>query len=170
MWHFTRRRVEQWAETLLHIHDTPQRTAAAFALGVAIGFSPFFGLHIAMGLLLAFLFNLNRVAVMCGLLVNVPWVFMGPYYAAATALGAWLSGTPMPPQFLAQFEAVRDVPGWWDRGRALIQLLRPLVVPFTLGSLVGTAISGFLAYRLTLAFLLARRRHHGQSTKPSQIN
>jgi len=160
MWHFTRKKVERWAETLLHIHDTPKRTAAAFALGVAIGFSPFFGLHIAMGLLLAFLFRLNRVAVMGGLLVNVPWFMMGPYYAAATALGAWLTRTPMPPEFLEQLNAVREQPGWRDQAMALGHLLRPMVVPFTLGSMIGTLVSGFIAYRLTLAFILARRRHH----------
>ena len=34
-----------WLEQLLHTHDTPQRTAAAFALGVFFGFSPLLGLH-----------------------------------------------------------------------------------------------------------------------------
>lgn len=163
MWHFTKRRVERWAERLLHIHDTPQRTAAAFALGVAIGFSPFFGLHILLGLTLAFLFNLNRVAVMAGLLVNVPWFMMGPYYAGATALGAWITRTPMPPQFLAQIDAVRELPAWRDRAVALGHVLWPLVVPFTLGSMIGTVVFGFVAYRATLAFLLARRRR--QETK-----
>ena len=160
MWQFTRRRVERWAESLLHIHDTPQRTAAAFALGVAIGFSPFLGLHIVLGLVLAFLFNLNRVAVMAGLLVNIPWFLMAPYYAAATALGAWITRTPMPPQFLLKLEGVRNLPSWRDSAVALGHLLWPLVVPFTLGSMIGTVAFGFAAYRLTLAFLLVRRRHH----------
>ena len=88
-------------QALLHTHDTPGRTAAALALGVAIGFSPFLGLHIVIGTALAFLFNLHRVAVLIGVVSNVPWI-IGPYYAAATALGAWLTRTPMPPNMLAQ--------------------------------------------------------------------
>ena len=50
MWHPTRRRLEQCAESLLHTHDTPERTALAFALGVTIGFSPLVGLHTILGL------------------------------------------------------------------------------------------------------------------------
>ena len=65
----------------------PARTAAAFGVGVAVGFSPFVGLHTLIGLVLAFVFNLNRVAVLAGLWVNLPW-FMGPYYAATTAFGS----------------------------------------------------------------------------------
>ena len=43
-------RVRAWLEQLLHTHDTPQRTAAAYALGVFLGFSPLLGLHTVLGL------------------------------------------------------------------------------------------------------------------------
>ncbi len=36
-------RVRVWLEQLLHTHDTPQRTAFAYALGVFLGFSPVLG-------------------------------------------------------------------------------------------------------------------------------
>ena len=39
---------------LLHLRDTPVRTAAAFALGVFFSFSPFLGLQIVLSMLLAF--------------------------------------------------------------------------------------------------------------------
>ena len=45
MIHFTRALVRRWLQALLHVHDTPERTASAFALGVFLGFSPFLGLH-----------------------------------------------------------------------------------------------------------------------------
>ena len=35
--------IRQWLETLLHIEDSPERTAAAYALGVLLGFSPLLG-------------------------------------------------------------------------------------------------------------------------------
>ena len=66
VWHLTKSALERWTEKLLHVHDTPERTAAAFAMGVAIGFSPFLGLHTAIGLALAFALNLNRVAALIG--------------------------------------------------------------------------------------------------------
>jgi len=159
MWHLTKRQLERWMASLLHIHDTPERTAAAFAVGVAVGFSPFVGLHMVIGLALAFMFNLNRVAVFAGLWVNLP-LFMGPYYAATTALGAWITGTPMPPQFLSQLEGIRGLNGWYARMKALIELLRPLLVPYMLGSLLACVPIGIVTYKGTLAFLRARKRHH----------
>ena len=59
-------RARRWLEQLLHTHDTPRRTAAAFALGVFFGFSPFLGFHTILGIAFAFIFNLNRVAVILG--------------------------------------------------------------------------------------------------------
>jgi uncharacterized protein (DUF2062 family) len=159
VWHLTKKTAERWMESLLHIHDTPQRTAAAFAVGITVGFSPFVGLHTLIGLVLAFAFNLNRVAVLAGAWVNLPW-FMGPYYAGTTALGAWITDTSMPPEFLSQLNAIWRLPAWQDRMTGLGHLLRPLLLPYTLGSLIVSVPAGFVAYRGTLAFLLARRRHH----------
>lgn len=168
VWHLTKRTLERWLESLLHIHDTPERTAAAFGVGVAIGFSPFVGLHMLIGLVLAFVFNLNRVAVFAGLWINLPW-FMGPYYAATTAFGCWITGTPMPPLFLAQLQGIWALSAWRDRVAAFGHLLRPLLLPYTLGSLIGAVPIGLLAYRGTLAFIRARRRHHHphQDDRPS---
>ena len=42
-------RIRRWLDQLLHTHDTPQRTAAAYALGVFFGFSPLLGLHTVLG-------------------------------------------------------------------------------------------------------------------------
>ena len=165
----TRRKIEQWAESLLHIRDTPERSALAFAIGVTIGFSPFIGLHTVIGLTLAFVFNLNRVAVLAGIWTNLPWV-VAPYYAGVTAAGAWLSGTSIPPQMVARLEAIRaairvdDWHTWLEPAHALAGLLRPLLLPFTLGSSLGALVLGLVAYRVALTFLLARKRRleHGE--------
>jgi uncharacterized protein (DUF2062 family) len=89
-------RVRVWLEQLLHTHDTPQRTAAAYALGVFLGFSPLLGFHTILGLILAFALNLNRVAVLLGVYSNLPWILV-PYYSLATWLGASLLRTAVPP-------------------------------------------------------------------------
>ena len=91
MIHLTRSLVRRWLNTLLHIQDTPERTAAAFALGVFLGFSPFLGFHTLLGIALGFLLNLNRVAVLLGVYSNLPWI-VAPYYAFATmVVGAALT-------------------------------------------------------------------------------
>jgi uncharacterized protein (DUF2062 family) len=159
MWRVTKQKIEGWLESLLHIHDTPQRTAAAFGLGVTIGFSPLLGLHSVIGLALAFLFNLNRVAVLAGVWVNLPW-FTAPYYTAATALGAWLTDMSIPPNLLEQLQQAWTFPTFKERILAVAHLLRPLLVPYTLGSTLASIPLGLGAYRGSLAFILARRRHH----------
>ena len=78
-------RVRRWLDQLLHTHDTPQRTAIAYALGVFFGFSPMLGLHTVLGLVLAFAFNLNRVAVLLGVYSNLPWI-LPAYYSLSTML------------------------------------------------------------------------------------
>src|SRR3982751_336029 len=94
----TKEITRRWLDTLLHIHDTPERTAAAFALGVFIGFSPFLGLHTVIGIVLAFLLSLNRVAVLLGVYSNLPWIIAG-YYAFTTMVGAAITKTRIPPGF-----------------------------------------------------------------------
>ena len=95
-------RVRAWLEQLLHTHDTAQRTAAAYALGVFLGFSPVLGLHTILGLILAFALNLNRVAVLLGVYSNLPWILV-PYYTLATWLGATLLRAAPPPGLVEAF-------------------------------------------------------------------
>jgi uncharacterized protein (DUF2062 family) len=158
MWRYSRATVQRWSHLLLHTHDTPVRTAAAVGLGVAIGFSPFVGFHVALGVILAFVLNLNRVAVIAGVWVNLPWV-MGAYYPAATALGAWILQTRIPPHLMAQLAGIWALEAWGARLDGLVDLVRPLLWPFTLGSLIGAVVLGFLAYRVTLPMIVAHRRH-----------
>jgi hypothetical protein len=157
MIHLTKAVVSRWLERLLHTHDTPQRTAAAFALGVLIGYSPLLGVHTLICLVVAFALDLNRVAVLLGACTNLPW-FIGPYYAGATILGAKLLGTEMPAGFLGQ---MRDLLSRWSLSdlTAVIELLRPLIWAYTLGSTLLAIAAALIAYRGSLAFILARQRH-----------
>jgi len=166
MIHLTRSLVRRWLESLLHIHDSPQRTAAAYAVGVFFAFSPVVGLHTVLGLIVAFVFNLNRVAVILGVYTNLPW-FMGPYYTLTTMAASEALGVPMPPQFSQRLGAVFALsPLSGDFWAALGTLLSPLVWPFTLGSLAGAALLGVTAYFVARPFIVAGRKHlhlHGHA-------
>lgn len=158
MIHLTRALVRRWLSTLLHVNDSAKRTAAAFALGVFVGFSPFLGLHTIIGLLLAFLLNLNRVAVLVGVYSNLPWI-IGEYYAFTTMLGAAMTGTGLPQGFRERLGdlfslSLRHREFWYQ----LAALLRPLLWPYVVGSLVGAAACAAVAYPLALAFVVRRRR------------
>jgi uncharacterized protein len=158
MIHLTRRLVRRWLDTLLHIQDTPERTAAAFALGVFFGFSPFLGLHTILSIIAAFLLNLNRVAVLLGVYSNLPWV-IAPYYAFATMAGSIVTRTRVPVGFRSQLAALFDLSvfdgEFWHR---LITILKPLLWPYMIGSTIGALILAGIAYPLALAFVTSRRR------------
>ncbi len=130
---------------LLSLDDTSERLALAFALGVFLTLSPFVGLHTMMALAVAFLFGLNRCAVLFGLFVNNPWTLV-PYYTAAAHVGRRLIGFPgsIEPPELA-----------WSRlwsGEFWFQLAHQwkCMLPMALGSLVLAASCAALSYPLAL--------------------
>jgi uncharacterized protein (DUF2062 family) len=160
MIHLTRALIRRWLDALLHIDDTPERTAAAFALGVFFGFSPFLGLHTVLAVIAAFLLNLNRVAVLLGVYSNLPWI-IGPYYAFATMAGARITGHRLPPGLKSQLAALFDMTVFGTEfWRQLITILKPLLWPYTVGSTFGAIVLAALAYPLALAFVTSRRRIH----------
>ena len=158
MIHLTRALIRRWLGSLLHVNDTAERTAAAFALGVFMGFSPFLGLHTIIALVLAVVLNLNRVAVLLGVYSNLPWI-IAEYYAFTTMLGAALTGTRLPPGFRTRLGelfrlSLTHREFWYQLGA----LLRPLLWPYLVGSLIGAAVCAAMAYPLALAFVVKRRR------------
>jgi uncharacterized protein (DUF2062 family) len=158
MIHLTRSLIRRWLDRLLHIQDTPERTAAAFALGVFFGFSPFLGLHTLLGILFAFLLNLNRVSVMLGVYSNLPW-FLGPYYVVATMVGARITGHRLPPGFRMQLQDLFELSlfqgEFWHR---LGVVLKPLGLSYVVGSMIGALLLAAASYHLALAFIASRRR------------
>ena len=160
MIHLTRALVRRWLDALLHVQDKPERTAAAFALGVFFGFSPFLGLHTLLAIVFAFLLDLNRVAVLLGVYSNLPW-FLAPYYAIATMVGAELTGKRPPADFRVHlgklFELSLFQQDFWHR---LMVLMKPLLWPYTVGSMLCAIVLAAAAYHLALAFLTSRRKIH----------
>ena len=158
MIHLTRALVRRWLSVLLHVKDSPERTAAAFALGVFFGFSPFLGFHTLLAIVAAFLLDYNRVAVLLGVYANLPW-FLAPYYAIATMVGAEITGRRPPPDFRSQigqmFELSLFHQDFWQR---LMVVMKPLLVPYTVGSMLCAIVLAVSAYHLALEFV-ARIRH-----------
>lgn len=156
---FPRARV--WLEQLLHTHDTPARTAAAYALGVFFGFSPVLGLHTVLGLTLAFALNLNRVAVLLGIYSNLPWILV-PYYSLATWLGATILRVDIPPGVMKGMVDSLERRSWTEF-RDLAVHLKPLLGAFALGSLIGATVLSLVAYRVAFAMVTTHRKHQHRS-------
>jgi uncharacterized protein (DUF2062 family) len=151
-----RARLKRWVEQLLHTHDTPKRTAVAFGLGVFLGFSPFLGLHAILGLVLAFLFRLNRVAVLIGVYSNLPWI-LPPYYTLTTLGGAWMLGIDIEPAALKDAIRAFETVSWGDL-RTLAHALAPLAWAYTAGSTIGALLLAAVAYQVSLVMILAHRK------------
>lgn len=138
--------------TLANLKEPPERTALAFSLGILLGFSPFFGLHTLMGLGATVLFRLNKIALMMGVWINVPWVAI-PYYGFATWLGIRILGTPegrrLPRPALREIVQARFwldlIDQWW------------LLLPALVGSAVLCVLMAVVAYPLSL-FLIRKYR------------
>ena len=158
-------RVRTWLEQLLHTHDTPQRTAAAYALGVFLGFSPLLGLHTILGLILAFALNLNRVAVLLGVYSNLPWILL-PYYTLATWLGAALLRAAPPPGLVEALITALENRSWAEFLTAA-GALKPVLWAFTLGSTVGAALLSLIAYRVAFVMIVTHRKrtHRSQNSE-----
>lgn len=153
-----RSQLERVLDRLLHLHDSPARTAAAFALGVFFSFSPFIGLQIAVSMLIAVLFRLNRLAVFVGLNANLPWILV-PWYAGTTIAAAAVLGYGSPVELGAKVEALFR--GGWSvtaLASGARDLLSTAFVPLLVGSTIGAAIVAALAYPIARHLLERRAR------------
>jgi uncharacterized protein (DUF2062 family) len=136
---------------LLQVEDTPHRIALAFGIGVWLAFFPILGIHTGLALLIAWLFRLNRAAMLVGVYVSNPWT-LAPLYMAGTVLGCEIFGVSS--------EGL-DAIDWHLHGRAfyraLLESLRPYVWPFVVGNTLLGVAGGLLGY-VVLREILERRR------------
>jgi hypothetical protein len=157
-------RFKDFIRKLLHIDDTPERTALAYSIGVFLGFSPFLGFHTLAGLAIAFLFRLNRVAILLGVWSNSPW-WIVPYYAVAARLGMWVL------RFQIDWVTLREIfqlgmkrefisSDFWSR----IASQWGLLLSFLIGSLILCTVFSLVSYPLSLRwiqFYRSRQKERG---------
>jgi uncharacterized protein (DUF2062 family) len=136
---------------LLHLGDSPERTALAFSVGVFLSFSPFIGLHTVLAILVAFLFRLNRVAVLIGAYVNTPWTF-APVASFGTAVGFYALGTESTLSAI-QWDSMLSETFW----QQMFSDVNHLLLPFLVGNLILSLLASLISYLIMRRILL---RHH----------
>lgn len=146
-------RLKESIKKLLQIEDTPERTALAYSIGIFLGFSPFLGLHTISGIGIAFLFGLNRIAVLLGVWTNTPWGLL-PYYTLATWLGTKLLG------YKLDYSTFREILDLGTRKGFLsmdfwngIYSQKGLFLSFNMGSLLLSSLLALIAYPLSLKWI-----------------
>lgn len=134
---------------LLHLEESPHRTALAFAVGTFIAFSPTYGLHTLSVVFCAWAFRLNAVALLAGSLINNPWT-LAPILAATLWTGVQVTGWPEAPSA-----------DWAHLNLAtLYKLVSPYAVPFFLGGFLLSAIGAAVSYPIAYLVIAAHRRRH----------
>lgn len=166
--------IKDLVKKLLRIEETPERTALAYAIGIFLGFSPFLGFHTLLGLTIAFLFGLNRVAILLGVWTNTPW-WVVPFYMVATWVGMWVTG------FWIEWATLKEIfqlgtgrglmsSNFWERVTSQWGLL----LSFLAGSLILCTLLSVVAYPLSLKWIKFYRLKRGkqvggsESTVPEQ--
>lgn len=150
-------RLGRMVQMLLHVEDTPHRTALAFGVGVWIAFCPLLGIHTLMAFAIAFLFRLSRGPLLLGAYINNPWT-LAPLFMAGTLLGCSLLGVST-----NGLEMIDWSLHGWAFYEALLAGLREYLWPFVLGNTILGVVGGVAAY-FALRFILERRR---QAQRPA---
>lgn len=155
-------RLRGFLRQLLHLEDSPERTALAFSIGVFFSFSPFVGLHTIMGLATAFLFKLNRLALLIGVYVNNPWT-LAPVASLGTALGFYILGTENKFAETSWDTMLNGV--FW---KEMFSDVENLLLPFFVGNLILSVAAGMIAYVILKRVLVRHRaRHEAQEANVS---
>ncbi len=121
---------------VLEVRDTPHRISIAFAAGIFIGMSPLFGIHTLLGLLVAYVFRLNKLATIVGVYITNPWTII-PIYTFSTWVGA---------ECLGMNRILPDIDWRNITFSVLINDFRPLLMPFLVGTAIMSVLSSVISY------------------------
>ena len=142
---------------VLHLRESPRRTALAFAVGIWIAFCPFYGFHMILVGLCTWAFGLNFLALLAGALSNNPWTIV-PILGATYWTGALFFGRSETPVF-----------DWQDMSvSAIYQQVLPYALPFAVGGFVLSFAGAFLCYPLAYYFI-SRYRHVQPADQPEPL-
>jgi len=136
--------------------ETPERVAAAVALGVAVGLSPFIGFHFILAIVLAFAFRLNKFDTVLGSFAGNPWT-LPPMYALGFRLGRWVLGYSPAAVPALKWHRILHADFWVAfRGPSVA----PRLASFLIGTTILALVAGGVTYVAGLALLKLYHRRH----------
>ena len=122
---------------VLHLQESPHRTALAFAVGVFIAFAPHYLFHTASVVFCAWAFRLNYLAVFLGSIINNPWTLI-PILVASLYTGLFLFGESSP-KVIEWDEISMD---------NIFEILYPYLMPFLVGACALALVGALISYPL----------------------
>lgn len=164
--HYVKHRVRR-------LPDSPERIARGIAAGVFTAFTPFYGLHFVVAVMLARLFNGNILAALSGTFFGNPLTYV-PIGVASLQTGHWLLGTEFDTEvdhsLIGKFFGVsKDL---WNNLLALISdreadwhglqiFYNEVFLPYLIGGVIPGLVAATVCYFLSVPLIRAyqhRRR------------
>lgn len=156
--HYVKHRVRR-------LPDSPERIARGIAAGVFTSFTPFYGLHFVVAVLLARLFNGNILAALSGTFFGNPLTYV-PIGVASLQTGHWLLGTDFDTEvdhsLIGKFFGVsKDV---WNNLLALVSereadwhglqlFYNEVFLPYMIGGVIPGIIAATVCYFLSVPLI-----------------
>lgn len=154
---------------LRRLPDPPHKIARGISAGVFVCFSPFFGFHFLLAVMLAFVMQGNLLAALLATFFGNPLTF--PIIASVSfELGSWMLGgqASMPlPEIVAAFSRA-SVELWsnftaiftaevthWDR---LDRFFQGVFLPYLVGGIIPGVITAVIAYVLSRPLIAAYQK------------
>lgn len=135
------RSAQYFRKRIMRLTGSPHGVALGFAIGVAVAFTPFIGLHIVMGIGIAYLVGANLVAAALGTAVANPLTI--PFILASTyRLGRVFVGGP------THFANGDDVPA--NLAEKSLHVIWPVIKPMIVGAIPISLTAGVIAYVVVL--------------------
>jgi hypothetical protein len=136
--------------------EAPERVAAAVALGVGVGLSPFIGFHFILAIVLAFAFRLNKLDTVIGSFAGNPWT-LPAVYAMGYRLGRAVLGFPQARVPPLKWQRILHHDFWVSfRGPEF----SPRLASFLAGTTLLAAAAGIGTYLLARGLLKLYHRRH----------
>jgi len=154
------RGVDYIGKRMRRLPDSPHRIALGFAVGAFVSFSPFFGLHFLLAILLAWALRANMLAGVFGTAVGNPLTF--PFISVTSLwLGRWMLGRSgggsefekVTHAFAEGFNAIwSTVKSWFGYGPSMIHgvlaFLDDIFLPYLIGGIIPGLVTAAACYWL----------------------
>ncbi len=124
---------------LVRLSASPYSVAAGVAVGVAVAWTPFLGVHIIIAMVLGFLLRANLVAAALGTTfanpLTFPLIWASTWELGHLILGRGQGDASAHVDFMALFSHMN-----------FLQLWQPVLEPMTVGAIIPAALSAIVAY------------------------
>ena len=153
---------------VLHIDDEPERIAGGVFAGILVAYTPFFGLHLLLGLLVSLIFKVNKFATLSfvwvsNVLTLIP-IYYPSYIVGRKILNIFNPKPAMTPQEIVKcfsaiirkidFDSVFEADFWQSFWHLFTRIGLELFIG---GVIIGIPVAA-LAYKLTFRSISKHRR------------